>query len=118
MRTFKDLIVWQHAIMFATNVYDITKLFPKEEIYGLSSQLRRASVSIPSNLAEGSKRGSKEFAQFIRIAQGSGAEIETQLIISKNLGYLKEEELNKLLENLESIMKMLTGLLKTTTSSN
>lgn len=115
MRTFKDLMVWQDSVIFATTIYNVTTLFPKDEVYGLTSQLRRASVSIASNLAEGSKRGSKkEFAHFIRIAQGSGAEIETQLFISKNLGYIKEEDLLKLINELESIMKMLTGLLKTT----
>jgi four helix bundle protein len=97
MRTFKDLVVWQHSIVFTTNIYNNTKLFPKDEICGLVSQLRRASVSIVSNLAEGSKKGSKkEFAHYIRISQGSGAEIETQLIISKNLNYISEIELNKL----------------------
>ncbi len=107
MRTFKDLIVWQNAIIFSTDVYNVTKLFPKEEVYGLSSQLRRASVSIASNLAEGSKRATKkEFAHYIRISQGSGAEIETQLIIAKNLSYISDSELNKLLAELESIMKM------------
>lgn len=115
MRTFKDLLVWQNAIVFSTDIYNVTKLFPKEEVYGLSSQLRRASVSIASNLAEGSKKGTKkEFAHYIRISQGSGAEIETQLIIAKNFSYISDSELNKLLADLESIMKMLTGLLKTT----
>ena len=85
MRTFKDLDVWQRSVLFATEIYVVTKSFPKEETYGLISQLRRAAVSIASNLAEGSKKGKKEFSHFIKIAQGSGAEIETQLIISKNL---------------------------------
>lgn len=114
MRTFKDLQVWQMATVFATNIYAATREFPKDEIYGITSQLRRASVSIASNLAEGSKRGSKkEFAHFIRIAQGSGAEIETQLIISHNLKYIHDKDFTKLSEELHSIMKMMTGLFKT-----
>lgn len=114
MKTFKDLLVWQHATTFATHIYLITKCFPKDEIYGITSQMRRASVSIASNLAEGSKRGSKkEFAYFIRVAQGSGAEIETQLIISKNLKYINEKDFINLAKELESIMKMLTNLFKT-----
>ena len=89
MKTFRDLVVWQRAIDFATIVYKITSHFPATEIYGLTSQLRRASVSISSNIAEGSKRGSKkEFAHFLRMAQGSWAEIESQILIAKNLKLL------------------------------
>jgi four helix bundle protein len=114
MRTFKDLIVWQQSVVFATNVYNTTKLFPKDEIYGLTSQLHRASISVASNLAEGSKKASKkEFAHYIRISQGSGAEIETQLIIARNLNYISDFDANKLTGELEVIMKMLTALLKT-----
>lgn len=111
MRTFKDLDVWQKSIVFATMVYSLTKSFPKEEVYGLVSQLRRASVSIASNIAEGSKKSKKEFANFIKIAQGSGAEIETQLLIAYNLGYITNvEDLKKVEDDLESIMKMLSRL--------
>jgi four helix bundle protein len=116
MRTFKDLDVWQRSVSFATEIYVVTKTFPKEETYGLISQLRRASVSVASNIAEGSKKTKKDFANFIKIAQGSGAEIETQLIISNNLGFLKEEEFQKLLTELESIMRMLSSLYKSLTS--
>lgn len=111
MKTYKDLLVWKMSCDFTTKVYKVTKTFPEYEIYGLVSQLRRASVSIPSNLAEGSKRGKKEFCQFIRIAQGSGAEIETQIIVSRNIGYIKEKEFTELIDDLESIMKMMTNLL-------
>lgn len=110
MRTFKDLEVWQKSVLFATEIYRITKLFPKEEVYGLVSQLRRASVSVASNIAEGSKKSKKDFANFIKIAQGSGAEIETQLFISSNLDYINKRDLEKLLIELESIMKMLSRL--------
>ena len=116
MRTFKDLDVWQRSVLFATEIYVVTKSFPKEETYGLISQLRRAAVSIASNLAEGSKKDKKEFSHFIKIAQGSGAEIETQLIISNNLGFLNKDEFQKLLTELESIMRMLSSLYKSVTS--
>lgn len=110
MRTFKDLDVWQKSVSFATQIYLATKSFPKEEVYGLVSQLRRASVSLASNIAEGSKKSKKDFANFIKIAQGSGAEIETQLLISYNLEYLSKESLLNLQTELESIMKMLSRL--------
>ncbi|HCC05911.1 TPA: four helix bundle protein [Candidatus Nomurabacteria bacterium] len=112
MKTYKDLIVWQKAYSLAVSIYKITKVFPVNEIYGLTSQLRRASVSIASNLAEGSKRGTKkDFAQFIRIAQGSTAEIETQLMIAKEIDYLNEKDFNLLMDELNQISRMLTGLL-------
>jgi four helix bundle protein len=110
MRTFKDLEVWQKSVLFATEIYVVTVSFPKEEMYGLVAQLRRASVSLASNIAEGSKKSKKDFTNFIKIAQGSGAEIETQLIISHNLHYVSQENLEKLLKDLESIMKMLSRL--------
>lgn len=114
MKTFRDLVVWQHAINFATTIYKVTSHFPATEIYGITNQLRRASVSISSNIAEGSKRGSKkEFAHFLRIAQGSGAEIESQLVIAKNLTFLSDDEYSSLFSDLESIMKMLTKLINT-----
>ncbi len=116
MRTFKDLDVWQMSVSFATEIYLITKSFPKEETYGLVSQLRRASVSVASNIAEGSKKSRKDFSNFLKIAQGSGAEIETQLIISKNLNFIREIEFEKLVTELESIMRMLSSLYKSVSS--
>jgi four helix bundle protein len=110
MRTFKDLDVWKKSVTFATTVYLITKVFPKEEVYGLVSQMRRASVSIPSNIAEGSKKSKKDFSNFIRIAQGSSAELETQIIIANRLGYLHEKDLSRLIAELEDIIKMLSKL--------
>lgn len=83
---YKDLIVWQKAIKLVILIYDLTKAFPQNEIYGITSQMRRSSVSIPSNIAEGSKRRTKkDFEHFLSIALGSAAELETQLIISENL---------------------------------
>lgn len=93
MRTHKDLDVWRKSIDFVTRVYEVTNGFPKSELYGLTSQLRRAAVSIPSNIAEGASRKSKtEFKQFLDIALSSGAEIETQIIIAFNLKYLEAAE--------------------------
>lgn len=112
MRTFKDLDLWQRSVSFATEIYTTTKLFPKEEVYGLTSQLRRAAVSVASNIAEGSKKSRKDFSNFIKIAQGSGAEIETQLQIACNLGYIRDADFQKLISELESIMRMLSSLYK------
>ena len=112
-RTHKDLDVWKNSITFVTDIYKITKSFPKEELYGLVSQIRRASVSIPSNIAEGAvRRGKLEFRQFLYVALSSTAEVKTQLIISKNLGYISIKEFEKLVIELNSISKMTQGLIK------
>lgn len=104
----KDLEVWKKSIELSKNVYIITKKFPKEEIYGLTSQIRRAVVSVASNIAEGAARNSdKEFIHFLYISLGSLAELETQLIISKDIGYLDKIDIN-----LEEIRKMILGLIK------
>ncbi len=113
MNTHKDLKVWKNSIKFVKNIYEVTKLFPKEEIYGLTNQIRRAAVSVPSNLAEGAARkGKAEFKQFLYIALGSLAEIETQLIISFEIKYIKKEQFDRLDAELTSIRKMLLGLIK------
>ena len=112
VRGFKDLIVWQRSVALAVEIYKITKEFPREEIYGLTSQIRRAAVSIPSNLAEGHARNTKsQFANFIDIALGSAAELETQLAISLQTGYLKQNDYDKLVNELTEITRMLYGLL-------
>ena len=91
MQTHKDLEIWQESIELVNCVYDLTRQFPKEEIFGLVSQMRRAAVSIPSNISEGAARNSiKEFIRFLYISLGSLAELETQLIISLNQGYIEE----------------------------
>ena len=111
MRTHKDLIVWQKSIEFVTKIYKETSSFPNEENYGLRSQLRRAAISIPSNIAEGAARNSnKEYVRFLFISRASAAEIETQLIIAENLGYIKSKEVELKTELLE-ISKMLTALI-------
>ena len=112
-RTHKDLDVWKNSISFVTSIYRVTKFFPKEELYGLVSQIRRASVSISSNIAEGAvRKGKKEFIQFLYIALSSAAEVETQLIISKNLDYINVTEYEKLITELNSISRMIQGLIK------
>ena len=112
-RTHKDLDVWKKSINFVTSIYKTTKMFPKEELYGLTSQIRRASVSIPSNIAEGAvRKGRREFEQFLYISLSSAAEVDTQLIISKNLGFIDEQEFSVLTSELDSISKMIQGLIK------
>lgn len=107
----KDLIVWQKSMDLVVAVYELTKDFPSSEIYGLTSQMRRCAVSIPSNIAEGSKRKTKnDFLQFLAIAFGSGAELETQLEITRRLKYGKPELIAKIENLLQEIMKMLSVL--------
>ena len=119
MSTHKDLIVWKKSIEFVTEVYKITGSFPSEEKFGLVSQLRRASVSIPSNIAEGAARNhDKEFIQFLSVSLGSASEVETQLIICLNLKFFSDEIYNKLNNEIVEIRKMLSGLLKSKKSHN
>jgi four helix bundle protein len=110
MKTHKDLTVWQKSIDFVTEIYKMSKAFPKEEAYGLQSQLRRAAISIPSNISEGASRASnKEFIQFLYIALGSASELETQLIIAQKIGYIDNSD--SMLIEINSIKKMLLGLI-------
>lgn len=112
MAHFKELLVWQKSINFVTEVYKETESFPKTEVYGLISQIRRAAVSIPSNISEGnSRRSVPDYLQFLRISRGSCTEVETQLIISKNLGFLNEKNYLKLNQDIIEISKMLNGLI-------
>jgi four helix bundle protein len=104
-KSHKDLDVWKKSIELVTLVYEITKSFPTEEVYGITNQIRRSAVSIPSNIAEGAGRGSDaEFIRFLNIAQGSLSELETQLIISQNLKYLTSKEIFKILEEIRKMM--------------
>ena len=112
METHKDLRVWQQSIELVTSIYMITKTFPKEEMFGLVSQMRRAAVSVPSNIAEGYARGTdRENLHFLRISSGSMSEVETQLLLSLNLGYLSQESYDELSENLTSVWKQLNALI-------
>lgn len=105
------LDVWKKSIKFVEQIYKITSEFPSEEKYGLTSQMRRAAVSMPSNIAEGAGRGSsKEFIYFLNISQGSAAELETQIIISKSLRFISSQIEETLLKELDEISKMIVGL--------
>lgn len=111
-RAHKRLDVWQESMSLATDVYKLTELFPRSEVYGLVSQVRRAAVSVPSNIAEGAARYSdKEFSQFLNIAGGSLSELDTQIEISLNLGYLTEEKSQKIDHRISSISAKLAGLI-------
>lgn len=113
VKSFRDLEVWQKAFELTLMAYRLTESFPRTEIYGLTQQLRRSSVSIPSNIAEGFKRYSqKEFKYFLRISLGSCAELDTQLGISKELGYLSLEDYLKALNTTDHTSRMLTNLIK------
>jgi four helix bundle protein len=110
--SYRDLVAWNKAMELVTETYRVTKEFPKEELFGLASQLRRAAVSIPSNIAEGKGRLSKgEFRQFLGHARGSLAELETQILIAQNLNYLDGAEANRLLTKVEEVGKVLNGLI-------
>jgi len=111
-RSFKDLVVWQKALELAKEIYKITKQLPPSETYGISSQLRRASVSIPSNIAEGAKRSTKKnFLQFLRIANGSAAELETQILILNDVyPEINSKKASSLLEEVQKILTVMTRL--------
>jgi four helix bundle protein len=116
MRGHRDLVAWQKAMDLAKQVYVLTNSFPKHEIYGLSSQLRRAAVSIPSSLAEGAARnGPREFGYFISTARGSLAEVETQIELAVFLQYIPEEAAKVLLASVSDLGRLLTGLRKWST---
>ncbi|OMQ11967.1 four helix bundle protein [[Flexibacter] sp. ATCC 35103] len=113
MSHFKKILVWQKSISLVTKIYKATRTFPKEEMFGLTSQIRRSSVSIPSNIAEGSGREStKDFLRFLYISMGSIFEMQTQLEIAKNIIYIKEEEFNNLYEDSREIERMLASLIR------
>ena len=100
IRTFRDLLIWQKSIKLVTRIYEVTRSFPKEEAFGLTSQMRRCSVSIPSNIAEGHGRNSTgDYLRFLQIATGSLCELQTQLVIANNLSFFSEKEFDTLEEN-------------------
>lgn len=112
IKTYKELIVWQKSIQLVKEVYILTKDFPNSEIYGLTSQMRRAAVSIPSNIAEGyGRKSSKSYAQFYSIAFGSALELETQLIIAKELKLSLNSKFESSEKLLEEVCKMLNSML-------
>ncbi len=112
MKDFRDLVVWQKSHKLTLDVYDATRKFPKEELYGLVSQLRRACSSIPCNIAEGcGRRGNGEFHKFLQIATGSASEVEYQLLLSHELGYLNSAEFIELSKAVVEVKRMLAGLI-------
>jgi four helix bundle protein len=112
-KSYRDLVAWNKAFDLALGVYEETKYFPMEEKYGITAQLRRACVSIPSNIAEGEGRKSaSEFRRYLFIALGSLKEAETQILLSNALGYLKPGKADKLLTQSDEVGRLLTGLIK------
>ena len=110
-QNYKDLLVWQKGIILAKSIYGLTQSFPSEEKFGLTAQMRRAAVSVPSNLAEGQARHtSGEFVQFISHAEGSSAELDTQLILAVELGFCKKSAALPIYELIEEIRRMLNAL--------
>jgi four helix bundle protein len=113
IETYRDLEIWKKSIEVVKDIYKLTEKFPKQETYGLVSQMRRSAISIPSNVAEGFKRyHNKEYKQFLHITLGSCAELETQIIIAKELKYIQQNDEAALLEKLDHIGRMITNLLK------
>jgi four helix bundle protein len=111
--TYKDLIVWQKSIQLITDIYALTKTFPMDERFGIVSQINRAVISIPSNIAEGWGRElSKNYLQFLRISRGSLMETETLILIAKNLDYINEKDFYQINEKIEEVGKILQGLIK------
>ncbi len=110
MKNYKELLIWKKSMELVTNIYKLTQKLPREEIYGLTSQMRRSAVSIPSNIAEGfTRKSQKEFLQFLFIAKGSASELETQILIANNVYLLEIEDTNSLL--IETL-KMLSSFIK------
>jgi four helix bundle protein len=113
LKNYKDLKVWQKAYQLCIAMYKITKGFPKDERFGLTSQIRRAAVSVPSNIAEGYRRKTtQEYIQSLYIAYGSHCELETQIMISKDLGYIKSDDFRELQQHIGDIERMLKALIK------
>jgi four helix bundle protein len=115
-RSYRDLVVWQKSMLLVTDIYKTTRTFPREEIYGLTSQIRRAAVSIPSNIAEGQgRRTPSDFHNFLGHARGSLMEVETQILIAQNLDYCREETAARLLSQAADIGRALNGLMNSLT---
>ena len=113
IKSYKDLNIWKRSIELVEDIYRLTKSFPKEELYGLTSQMRRAAVSIPSNIAEGFTRfHNKEYRQFLYIALGSCSELSTQIIIASRLKYFDNNKMEQLLDEIDEICKMTMNLIK------
>lgn len=113
VKSFKDLKVWEKSYKLSLEIYKATRNFPSEERFGLTSQVRRSAISIPSNIAEGyGRRYLKQYIQFLCVAYGSGSEMETQLMLAKDLEYLKDNEFKELIEKYYEVERMLLSLIK------
>jgi four helix bundle protein len=113
LKSYKDLQVWQKAYGLCLEIYRITKMFPGEEKYGLTSQLRRAAVSVPSNIAEGyGRRTTPDYIRALYIAYGSICEVETQLLLAKDLTYIAQKDIKKIEDDIREVERMLKGLIK------
>lgn len=113
IKSFRDLNIWQKGIDLVKDIYKETQNFPRQEIYGLTNQIRRAAISIPSNIAEGHIRQHRaEFRQFLSVALGSLAELETQIVISRELNYISTEKSLNVIDQMGSLGKMIRGLIK------
>ena len=113
LRNYKDLKVWQKSYQLCLFIYKVTKEFPNDERYCLTSQIRRASVSVPNNIAEGyGRKSTPEYVRFLYIAYGSTCELETQILLAGDLGYIEHEQLNKIQKDIEEGERMLKALIK------
>jgi four helix bundle protein len=113
LKHYRELIVWQKAVELVVVIYRITTKFPHAELYGLTSQIRRAAISIPSNIAEGQGRNTtRDFIHFLSIAHGSLKEMETQVIISQRLGFIEDKETSSIIESTNEIGRLISGLSK------
>ena len=114
---FRDLLIWQKAMDLVERIYRVTQGFPKEELYGMTSQIRRSAISVPSNISEGhARRSTKAYLSFLSVAYGSLAELETQLILCNRLGYLRDESSEELLSLSAEIGRMINGLINSLSS--
>lgn len=117
IKSHRDLIVWQKAMVLVTEVYGLTRTFPREEIYGLTSQIRRAAASVPANIAEGQgRRLGREFHQFLGNARGSLMELDTQLELALRVGYINVEQHTTIRAKLDEVGRVLNGLMRSITS--
>jgi four helix bundle protein len=113
IKTYRDLIVWQKSMSLVTEIYKVLKVFPKDEIYGLTGQIRRSAISIPSNIAEGFGRAStNDYIRFLKVATGSLYELQTQVDIASNLGYLQKHTYNEIYELSREVERMLSSLIR------
>jgi four helix bundle protein len=113
LKNYRELIVWQKSYQLCIEIYRITKDFPREEKFGLTSQIRRAVVSVPSNIAEGyGRKTTPEYIHALYVAYGSNCELETQILLSRDLGYIEVEDMRRLQENIGEVERMLKALIK------